>query len=178
MPDGELVTVPDPVPARVTVSVGVLDEPVADPDTLRVMVSPPAVKLTLETKLERLVGRKRTTTAWLAPPARVKDPPETMLNGAPTLALPDTVALVVFWTVNGRSSTAPSRMLPNATAPVGETLIAPRAAALATAEHPLSFPAVSTAVIRTEYVVPALRPVMVDVTVWFAVGVLVDDDTA
>jgi hypothetical protein len=182
MPAGALVTVPEPLPDRVIVRVGVPDgglggDTVVDPLTPRVTVSPWAVKLTLPAKLPRLVGRKRTTTAWLAPAASVKDPPETMLNGALTLAPPVTLAPLVFWTVNVRSTRAPGRMLPKATAPVGETLTAPRATPLTAPVQALWLPELSMAVTRTTYVVPALSPVIVARTVWLALGVFVADDT-
>jgi hypothetical protein len=87
-----------------------------------------------------LVGRKRTTTGWLAPAARENDPPDTTLNGAPTAALPDKVELVVFLTVNVRSTVVPTVMVPKAVVLVGDTLSEPRAAAEAADEHALWLP--------------------------------------
>ena len=69
-------------------------DPVPEPLTLRVIVSPPPVNVTLPTKLVALVGLKRTTTDWLAPAARENELPDTTLNGAATAVPPDTVELV------------------------------------------------------------------------------------
>ena len=85
---------------------GVLD-PVAMPLIARESVSPSTVKLTLPAKVPAVVGRKRATTAWVAPGPSENDPPETMVYGAPTLAVPDTAAVLVFCTVNVRSAVAP-----------------------------------------------------------------------
>ena len=183
IPDGELFTVPDPLPVRLTDSVGVEaggagSDPVAEPLTARETVSPWAVKFTFEAKLPRARGRNRTTTDVLAPAARVKDAPDTMLNGEPTLAPPDTLAPLVFWTVNVRSRSAPRRRLPKFTAPVGDTLRAPLATPLAVGEHALWLPLRSTAEIRTQYVAPGLRFVSVALTVWFASGEVVDEAMA
>src|SRR5205823_3532695 len=90
MPAGLLVTVPVPVPDFETVSVELADTPV--PVTSRDSVSPSAVKLTLVLAAAVLVGVNRTVTVAVAPlPTRVKGLPETMLNGAPTEAVPVTV---------------------------------------------------------------------------------------
>jgi hypothetical protein len=61
------------------------------PLTIREMVSPSAVKLTFAVAVAAAVGVKRTTTAWLPPTARVNGLPETMLKGAGTDAVPETV---------------------------------------------------------------------------------------
>jgi hypothetical protein len=87
IPAGALVTVPAPGPVLLTDSVAVA-LPVVEPLTARDTESPPAVKVTLPAKLPALVGRKRTVTVRLAPGASENDAPETMLNGAPTLADP------------------------------------------------------------------------------------------
>jgi len=76
IPAGLLVTVPEPVPLFVTESVV---PPVAEPLTATEIVSPLAVKFTLLAKVPAAVGAKRTVTVWLAPEARVKDAPDTML---------------------------------------------------------------------------------------------------
>jgi hypothetical protein len=151
IPDGELVTLPDPV--RLTVSVGLVlggGVPVVEPLTPRETVSPAAVKFTFEAKLPVAVGRNRTTTFWLAPAARVKEPPETIWNGDPTLAPPDTLDPEVFCTVNVRSTVLPVPILPKLTVPDGDTLTAARATALTADEHALSLPERSTAETRTQ----------------------------
>jgi hypothetical protein len=152
MPDGELVTVPQPPPERLTESSGGVDEPpedpVAEPLTPREIVSPWAVKLTFVAKLPAPVGWNRTTTDRLAPAAREKDPPETMLNGDPTLTPPEMVDPVVFCTVNVRSTLPPEGTLPKVTVLEGDTLRDPRATPLTVAEHALSLPLRSTAEIR------------------------------
>jgi hypothetical protein len=95
MPAGKLVTVPLPAPALDTVSVVPVDTPV--PVTRRDSVSPSAVKLTLVLAAVVLVGVNRTVIVAVAPvPTRVKGLPETMLNGAPTEAVPVMVPLRVL----------------------------------------------------------------------------------
>jgi hypothetical protein len=157
MPAGEL-TVPAPVPFLVTVSI-TLAAAVDDPLTARVSVSPPAVTLTLPAKLPTVVGRKRTVTFWLAPPASEKLPPETRLKGAPTLTDTDKLAVLVFCTVKVRSTLSLTATLPKLVVPVGETVKSAWAAPLAELEQPLSLPELSTAVTRAKYVVPAPSPV-------------------
>src|SRR5437762_3399468 len=79
-------------------SVGSPPAPV--PVASRVMISPPAAKLTLTEAVADVVGVKRTVTAWVAPsPTRFNVPPETMLKGAEVDAVPDTVPPTVFDTV-------------------------------------------------------------------------------
>jgi hypothetical protein len=55
--------------------------------------------------------------------------------------------------------------VPKSMVPVGLTLKSILEAALATAEHALSLPPVSTAVTATKYKVPVVRPVSVAATV-------------
>jgi hypothetical protein len=170
MPEGVLVTVP--FPDRLTVSRGLaLDDPVPEPFTPREMVSPWAVKVTFPAKLPPLVGWKRTTTGRLAPEARLNDPPETTVNGAAAPTVTEAVELVVFWTVNVRSTLVPAATVPKATAPEGDTPRAGSAVPLAAAEHPLSLPERSTAETRTTYVAPAVSPEMVVLTRWLLEGV-------
>ena len=61
-------------------------------------------------------------TVWLAPGARVNEPPETTLNGAvveaaPLTVLPDPAGFV---TVNERSDDTPMSTVPKSTGPWGE----------------------------------------------------------
>src|SRR5436190_736268 len=84
---------------EVTVSVGgVASAPV--PVTIRERVSPSAVKLAFVVAVAGVVGVKRTVTVWVAPsPTRLNGLPETMLKGAETAAVPETVPPIVFCTV-------------------------------------------------------------------------------
>lgn len=82
-----------------------------------------------------------------------------MLNGAPTPVAPEMLAVLVFCTVNVRSTALPVVTLPKFVVAVGETLKSGWATPLAEAEHALSLPEASTAVTRTKYVTPAVRPV-------------------
>jgi hypothetical protein len=123
---------------------------VAEPLSTRCVVSPATVKFAFVVKLPAAVGRKRTTTAWLAPAASENDPPETIENGALTLADPVTAPPLVFCTVKVRSAVAPVLRFPKETVDVGVTVTSPRATPLAVAEQPLSLPERSTAVIRTK----------------------------
>jgi hypothetical protein len=137
MPTGVLVTVPLPAPALFTVNVEPVEMPV--PVTTRDWVSPPAVKVTLLLAAVVLVGVNRTVTVAVAPePTRVKGLPETILNGAPTDAVPVMVPLRVLWTENVCVVELPTLTLPNATVLVGVTAKATWATPLATAEHALS----------------------------------------
>jgi hypothetical protein len=149
IPAGELVTVPVPVPFLVTdrVAVALL---VVEPLTPRETVSPPAVKVTLPAKLPAVVGRNRTVMVRLAPEASEKEAPETILNGAPTLAAPEMLALPVFRTVNVRSTVPPTATLPKPVEAAGATSRSAWATPLAELEHPLSLPLVSRAVMRTK----------------------------
>jgi hypothetical protein len=83
-----------------------------------------------------------------------------MLNGAPTVAEPVRVDVLVFWTVKVRSAVLLMATLPKLVAPAGVTLKSASATPLAVGEHELSLPDVSTAVIRAKYEVPAARPVI------------------
>src|SRR5262245_31053863 len=148
MPVGLLVTVPAPAPALETVRVEPADTPV--PVTSRETVSPSAVMLTLALAAAVLVGVKRTVTVAVAPlPTRVNGLPETMLNGAGTDAVPVTVLVRVLVTVKVWVAEVPTLMLPKFTVVVGATVIPTWATALATAEHALSVPPVSSALTAT-----------------------------
>jgi hypothetical protein len=68
---------------------GVVSAPV--PVTLCEMVLPSAVKSTLAFAVVAVVGVKRTVTVWLPPTPRVNELPETMLKGAGTDAVPETL---------------------------------------------------------------------------------------
>jgi hypothetical protein len=159
IPAGKLDTVPEPVPLLVTVSV-TFEGLVVEPLTAREIVSPPAVKLTLPAKLPVVVGWKRTVTSRLAPPTSEKVPPETMLNGEPTLTATAMLAEPGFCTVKTRSTVLLTATLPKVVVPVGVTVKSGCATPLAEFEHPLSLPALSTAVTRTKYVVPAVSDAM------------------
>jgi hypothetical protein len=148
IPAGALVTMPLPAPALDTVNVEPVDTPV--PVTSWDSVSPSAVKLTLVLAAAVLVGVNCTVTVAVAPdPTRMKGLPEAMLNGGPTEAAPVTVPPRMFWTVNVWAAELPMLTLPNATVPVGVTAKSTWATPLATAEHALSLPIVSTAVTAT-----------------------------
>src|SRR5206468_12835161 len=96
-----------------------------------------------------VVGVKRTVTVWgVFSPTTVKGLPDTMLKGAGTDAVPDTVPPTVFCTVKVLSATLPRFTLPKLM--VGLTEKVTRAAALATDEQALSMPPESTAVIATK----------------------------
>src|SRR5439155_1007550 len=81
------------------------------------------VKVTFRVKVPVAVGLNRTTTAWFAPAARLKELPETTEKGAVVAALPVRVPPPVFWTVNVRSDDVPTGTLPKS-CEGGVTLIA------------------------------------------------------
>jgi len=148
IPAGLLVTVPLPAPAMDTVSVEPV--PMPRPVTSRDSASPSAVKLTLVLAAAVLVGANRTVTVAVEPePTRVKGLPETMLNGAPTEAVPVTVPARVLWTVNVWVAEFPIVTLPKFTVVVGVAVISTCATAPTEGEHVLSLPPVSTAVTAT-----------------------------
>lgn len=160
IPAGELDT--DPVPELTTVrvaldGVGVPAVAVAAPVTVRETESPLAPKLMLLAKVPAADESRRTTTGWLAPGASENEPPETMLNGDPTLAEPTRLAVVTFFTVNEMSVAVPTVVVPKSMAVVGLTVMSACAGALTGAVHWLSRPPRSTAVMATEYVAPAVR---------------------
>jgi hypothetical protein len=148
----------DPEPERTTVRVAlVVADAVAAPVTVRESESPLALKLTLLAKVPAAEESRRTTTGWLAPGASENEPPETMLNGDPTLAEPTRLVVVTFCTVNEMSVAVPTVLVPKSMAVVGLTVMSARACALTGAVHWLSRPPRSTAVMATEYVAPAVR---------------------
>jgi hypothetical protein len=160
--------------------VGVVDDrvdPVAEPVTVRAIVSPFAAKLTFVAKVPGAVGRNRTVTAWLAPAASDKEPPEVMLYGAPTLTATARLEALVFCTVKLRSTDVPVVTLPKVTAVDGVTPKSTSATPLAALEQALSFPARSTAVTRAKYVVFAVRPTIRWLTVVPAAGARAGEDT-
>jgi len=130
---------------------------VAAPVTVRESESPLALKLTLLAKVPAAEESRRTTTGWLAPGASENEPPETMLNGDPTLAEPTRLAVVTFFTVNEMSVAVPTVVVPKSMAVVGLTVMSARAGALTGAVHWLSRPPRSTAVMATKYVALAVR---------------------
>jgi len=120
------------------------------PDTTREAVSPLEVKVTFAVAVAVVVGVKRTVTVWGVFIPTVNGLPDTMLKGAGTDAVPDTVPPTVFCTVKVRSATLPRFTLPKSVVMVGLTENVTRAAALATGEQALSMPPESTAVIATK----------------------------
>src|SRR5262245_41338391 len=113
-------------------------------------VSAPTAKVRLVLTVVVAVGVKRTRTAWLAPrAASVNGDPDTTVNGAPTDTVPESDGPPVFETVSVCSAKLPRLTAPKFTVPVGLTANSARATALATPEHPLSLPDVSTAVTPT-----------------------------
>lgn len=124
MPAGALETEPEPV--RVTVSValaGGVAAVVVAPVTVREIVSPFAPTFRLLAKLPAVEVSRRTTTVWLPPDASENEPPDTMRNGVPTLAVPVRLAPVSFWTVKDRSTAVPAGTVPKSTAVTGVTVM-------------------------------------------------------
>jgi hypothetical protein len=119
------------------------------PLTSRDCVSPFPVNVTLVLATAVLVGVNRTVTAAVAPVPSVKGLPESMLKGAGTEAVPVMVPVPVLRTVKVRVAELPMVTMPKLTGPVGVTAESPSATALATAEHSLSFPSLSTVVTET-----------------------------
>jgi len=110
-----------------------------------------AVKVTLPVASAATVGVNRTVTVAVAPlPTRLNEPPDTTLNGADVVALPDTVPPPVFCTVKVWSAVVPMLTLPKSTVPLGVTEKSLRATALPTGEQALSAPLESTAVTAAE----------------------------
>jgi hypothetical protein len=114
--------------------------PVAAPLIPRETVSPSVVKLTFPAKTPATVGWKRTTTVWRAPAASENDPPEMIVNGAPTLVVPARVEPLVFWIVIARSTVAPVVTLPKLTPVEGATPRSECAMPLTSGEQALSLP--------------------------------------
>jgi hypothetical protein len=100
-----------------------------------------------------------------------------MLNGAPTVTVPEMAAVPVFCTVKLRSAVPLTGTLPKLVVVDGLTVRSAWATPLADPEHALSFPAASTAVIRATYVVPPERPVIWVETTWPVEGVAEVDET-
>src|SRR5262249_16160121 len=100
------VTVPPPF-TTVGVTSNVKPTPETPPETSPAVV----VKLTIPAKVPTAVGVRRTTTAWLAPAARLNEPPEKMLYGGAVEAVPVRVPCPVFWTVKVRSAELPTATL-------------------------------------------------------------------
>ena len=121
------------------------------PVTIREIVPPLAVKLTVVAVVRGKVGVKRTVTVCDAPaPTRLNGLPATILNGAEADAAPETVPPAVFCTVKVRSAKPPRITVPKLTMPVGFTANSNCAAALPTGlAQALSLPLVSTAVTET-----------------------------
>jgi hypothetical protein len=177
IPAGLLETVPEPEPFLATVSVTaeLLD---VEPVTERESVSFPVLNVTLPAKLPVVVGRNCTVTSRLEPPPSEKLLPEVMLNGAPTLTVTEMPVVLVFCTVKVRSTVPLTATLPKFVLPVGDTVKSAWAAPLTDPVHPLSLPALSTAVTRAKYMVPAESPVIRVETVSPLPGVAVGEGTA
>jgi len=156
IPAGELETEPEPVRATVSEALATVVD-VAAPVTVREIVSPFALTFRLLAKLPAVAESRRTTILWLPPGASENEPPETMLNGVPTLADPVRLAVVAFCTVKDRSIAVPAGADPKSTAVDGLTVMSAWARPLTVCVHWLSSPPRSTAVTATKYVVPATR---------------------
>lgn len=139
IPAGELETEPEPVLVTVSVAVAAGVDVVV-PVTVREIVSPLAPMFTLLPKLPAVAESRRTTTVWLLPGASENEPPDTMLNGVPTLADPVRVAVVAFWTVKDRSTAVPTGTVPKSTAVDGLTVMSAWASPLTGWVHWLSRP--------------------------------------
>jgi len=134
------------------VTVGGVESPTPSPLPVTIVEAEPpaAAKDTVALAVVVVVGVKRTRTAWLAPgPVSANGLPDTMLNGGEADAVPDTVPLPVFDTVNVCSAKLPRLTLPKFTGPDGLTANSARATALATVEQALSLPPTSTALTAT-----------------------------
>jgi hypothetical protein len=120
------------------------------PVSWRVTLAPFAVTARFTLAVAATVGLKRTVTACVVPtPTRLNELPDTTPNGVELDAVPETVPPLVFCTVKVRSTKLPILAVPKSTVAVGLTLKSPRAVALASGEHELSLPPVSTAVTAT-----------------------------
>ena len=86
--------------------------PAPMPVTATVTSPPFEVKLTFAETTPGAVGRNRTTTDWVELGPRLKEPPETMLNGEFADALPVRIPPPVFWTTNVLSTEPPTATVP------------------------------------------------------------------
>src|SRR2546425_2187528 len=91
------------------------------PETLAAALPPFEVTATLTEETPGALGAKRTTVAWLAPPIRLNDPPDTIVNGDGTDTLPVSVPPPAFRTVKVMSTDPPATTLPKSTDPAGKT---------------------------------------------------------
>ena len=120
----------------ITAGTVVSDVPTPMPVTTRETVLPLAVKLTPVLTVVVVAGAKRTVTAWVAlAPVRVNGLPDTMVNGAPTDALPESVPPAEFVTVKTLSAKLSRFTLPKFTVAVGLTVNSVRATALTMSEQ-------------------------------------------
>jgi hypothetical protein len=143
-----------------------------------VRLVPFAVKIRFTLAVATTVGVKRTVTACVPPvPTALNEPPETMLKGADTDAVPETVPPLVFCTVKVWSAKLPMVTVPKSTVAAGLTLKSMRATALDDVGHALSLPFVFTAVTATLYSEPAVSPVSLALTVVPDAGLEVGDAT-
>jgi len=132
--DRRLVTVPLPAPVFETVRGKVVEKPI--PVTEREVPSPSAVKLTFVVDVTSAVGVKRTVTSVVPDPARVNALPDTMVKGAETDAVPETVPVRMFCTVKTCSKKLPMVTLPKLKV-LGVAESSSAAAAVATVEQAL-----------------------------------------
>ncbi len=91
--------------------------PAPTPVTATETAPPLEVKLTFAAKAPGAVGRNRTTTFWVEFGPRLKEPPETMLNGGFVVTLPVRIPPPVFCTTRVLSAELPTVTLPKSSEP-------------------------------------------------------------
>jgi len=148
---GELVAVYVAVEVGVAmVTAGRVESTEPRPVTTRVTLVLFAVKIRFTLAVATTVGVKRTVTACVVPvPTALNEPPDTMLKGAETDAVPETVPPLIFCTVKVWSAKLPMVTVPKSTVAAGLTPKSTRATALVEIGHVLSLPLVFTAVTAT-----------------------------
>ena len=86
--------------------------PAAMPVTATETSPPLEVKFTFAVNTPGAVGLNRTTTVWVELGPRLKEPPETMLNGGVVEALPVRIRPPMFWTTKLLSAEFPTVTVP------------------------------------------------------------------